>query len=184
MTGLAAVNLINGLGVSLVGPFISYWFQLRFGVGPDRIGPVMSLGFLLAGLSTLGTGRLIARLGLVDTVVVMRLLGLTFLLALPFSPNFGIAAALHILRSTLNRSTAGARQALTVQLVSAERRGLAATLGTVSTQIPRSLGPLVGGYLFDADLFAVPFVVAALSQAIYLALYRRLFRRLPFAGPD
>jgi MFS family permease len=183
LAGLAGVNVVNGLGISMVGPFIAYWFHLRFGVGPQQIGPVMAAGFVLAGLSTLATGRLIARLGLVDTVVVMRLLGLAFLLLLPFSPSFGIAAALHILRSTLNRSTAGARQALTVQLVSADRRGLAATLGAVSSQIPRALGPLFGGYLFDYDLLAVPFIAAALFQGVYLALYRPLFRCCPLPAP-
>ena len=184
LLGLAGVNLLNGLGISMVGPFIAYWFHLRFGAGPAEIGPVMAAGFMLAGVSTLGTGKLIARLGLVDAVVVMRLLGLVFLLLLPFSPSFLIAAALHILRSTLTRSTAGARQALTVQLVSSERRGLAATLGAVSTQIPRAFGPLLGGYLFGVDLLAAPFIVAGILQAAYLALYRRLFRRLTFAGPE
>jgi predicted MFS family arabinose efflux permease len=183
LMGLAGINLLNGLGIGMVGPFIAFWFHLRFGVGPARIGPVMALGFFLSGLSTLATGRLILRIGLVDTVVAMRLLGLVFLLLLPFSPSFGIAALLHIARSTLNRATAGARQALTVQLVAAERRGLAATLGTVSTQIPRAIGPWLGGALFAADFLALPFLVAALCQGAYLVLYRRLFRHLPFAGP-
>lgn len=183
LTGLIGVNLLNGLGISMVGPFLAYWFQLRFGAGPEAIGPVMSAGFVLAGLSTLATRRLITRLGLVDAVIVMRIFGLVFLLLLPFSPSFAIAAALHILRSTFSRATAGARQALTVQLVSPQRRGLAVSLGTVSSQIPRALGPLLGGLLFDADLLAAPFLAAALFQGAYLALYRRLFRRLPFAGP-
>ncbi|HTV46079.1 MAG TPA: MFS transporter [Stellaceae bacterium] len=183
LTGLIGVNLLNGLGISMVGPFLAYWFQLRFGAGPGAIGPVMSAGFVLAGLSTLATSRLIDRLGLVDAVVVMRFFGLVFLLLLPFSTSFAIAATLHILRSTLSRATAGARQALTVQLVSPERRGLAVSLGTVSSQIPRALGPLLGGLLFDADLLAAPFLVAGLFQTAYLTLYRRLFRRLPFAGP-
>ncbi|MGH7047602.1 MAG: MFS transporter [Stellaceae bacterium] len=183
LRGLIGVNLLNGLGISMVGPFLAYWFHLRFGAGPGAIGPVMSAGFVLAGLSTLATRRLITRLGLVDAVVIMRLFGLIFLLLLPFSPSFAIAAGLHILRSTLSRATAGARQALTVQLVSPERRGLAVSLGTVSSQIPRALGPLVGGLLFDADLLAAPFLAAGLFQGAYLALYRRLFRRLPFAGP-
>jgi predicted MFS family arabinose efflux permease len=184
LTGLVGVNLLNGLGNSLAGPFLAYWFHLRFGVGPRLIGPVISAGFVLSGLSVLGSGRLIARLGLVDTVVAMRFLGLVSLLLLPFSPNFGIAALLHLLRSILTRGTAGARQALTVQLVGEGRRGLAASLGTVSNQIPRALGPLLGGYLFDLGLLALPFIAAVVFQGTYLALYRRLFRRLPFAGPD
>ncbi len=184
LLGLMGANLLNGLGNGMVGPFIAYWFHLRFGAGPAEIGPVMSVGFLLAGLSTLATGGLIARLGLVDAVVVMRLLGLVFLLALPFSPSFAVAAALQILRSVLSRATAGARQALTVQLVSPQRRGLAASLSTVSTQIPRAAGPVLAGFLFDADLLAAPFLVASLFQGAYLALYRWLFRGLPFAGPE
>ena len=184
LLGLMGTNLLNGLGNGMVGPFIAYWFHLRFGAGPAEIGPVMSVGFVLAGLSTLASGRLIARLGLVDAVVVMRLLGLVFLLLLPFSPSFTVAAALQILRSVLSRATAGARQALTVQLVSPQRRGLAASLGTVSTQIPRAVGPMLAGFLFDADLLAAPFLVAGLFQGASLALYRRLFRRLPFAGPE
>lgn len=183
LTGLIVVNLLNGLGNSMVGPFLAYWLHLRFGAGPAQIGLVMAAGFVLAGLSTLATRRLVARLGLVDAVVAMRLLGLLFLLLLPLSPSFAVAAALHILRSTLGRATAGARQALTVQLVSPERRGLAVSLGAVSSQVPRALGPLLGGFLFDADLLAAPFFAAALFQGAYLALYRRLFRRLPFAGP-
>lgn len=183
LAGLAGANLLNGLGIGIVGPFIAYWFHLRFGVGPARIGPVMAAGFLLTGLSTLATARLIRLLGLVDTVVAMRLLALGFFVLLPFSPSFAVAALLHILRSALTRATAGARQALTVQLVGAERRGFAATLGAVSTQIPRALGPWLGGLLFGADLLVAPFVAAASCQAVYLLLYRRLFRRLPFAGP-
>jgi MFS family permease len=183
LTGLIGVNLLNGLGISMVGPFLAYWFHLRFGAGPAAIGAVMSAGFVLAGLSTLASGRLVARLGLVDAVVAMRLLGLVFLVLLPLSPSFAVAAALHVLRSTLSRATAGARQAVTVQLVSPARRGLAVSLGAVSSQIPRAVGPLLGGFLLDADLLAAPFFAAALFQGAYLALYRRLFRRLPFAGP-
>jgi len=75
------------------------------------------------------------------------------------------------------------RRTVGEKFLDAERRGLAATLGTVSTQIPRALGPGLGGYLFGVDLLAAPFLVAVLCQGAYLVLYRRLFRRLPFAGP-
>ncbi|HUA50915.1 MAG TPA: MFS transporter [Candidatus Sulfotelmatobacter sp.] len=184
LIGLMSANALNGLGIGMVGPFIAYWFHIRFGVGPARIGPVMALGFVLAGLSTLGTQRLIGRLGLVDAIVVMRILGLLFLAMLPFAPSYGVAAALHVLRGMVNRGTAGARQALTMQLVELDRRGLAASLSAVSTQITRALGPLLGGWLFDIDLLAVPFLVAGAFQTAYLVLYRRLFRGHPAARPE
>ena len=176
---LMNANALNGLGIGMIGPFIAYWFQLRFGVGPVAIGPVMALGFALAGLSTIASGRMMRRLGAVDAVIALRLLGLLFLALLPFAPSYGIAAALHILRSTANRATAGARQALTLELVDSERRGLAASLSAAATQIPRAIGPVLGGWLFDADLLAAPFLLAGALQGGYLLLYRRLFRAMP-----
>lgn len=173
---LMNANALNGLGIGMIGPFIAYWFHIRFGVGPAAIGPVMALGFALAGLSTLATGRMLRRLGPVDAVIALRLLGLLFLALLPFAPSYGLAAALHVLRSTANRATAGPRQALTLELVDSERRGLAASLGTVATQIPRAIGPIIAGWLFDAELLAAPFVIAGALQGGYLFLYRRLFR--------
>jgi MFS family permease len=173
---LMNANALNGFAIGMVGPFIAYWFHIRFGVGPVAIGPVMALGFGLAGLSTIASGRMMRRLGPVDTVIALRLLGLVFLALLPFAPSYGIAAALHVLRSAANRATAGARQALTLELVDSERRGLAASLSTAATQIPRAIGPVLGGWMFDADLLAAPFVIAGMLQAGYLLLYRRLFR--------
>jgi len=173
---LMNANALNGLGIGMVGPFIAYWFHIRFGVGPAAIGPVMALGFALAGWSTIATGRMMRRLGAVDAVIGLRLLGLIFLALLPFAPSYGIAAALHVLRSTANRATAGMRQALALELVDIRRRGLAASLSTVATQIPRAIGPIIGGWLFDADLLAAPFLAAGALQAGYLLLYRRLFR--------
>lgn len=32
---LMNANALNGLGMGMVGPFIAYWFNIRFGVGPD-----------------------------------------------------------------------------------------------------------------------------------------------------
>jgi MFS family permease len=175
---LMSINVLNGLAIGMIGPFMAYWFRLRFGEGPGAIAPVIAAGFLLATLSALWTGWLSRRLGTVRSVVVMRLAGLVLLILLPLAPSYPLAALCYVLRAACNRGTSGARQAVGLSLVGPGRRGLAASLNSASMQVPRSLGPVLGGLLLDADLLALPLLLAAALQAAYLVFYGVTFRNV------
>ncbi|MGC8469520.1 MAG: MFS transporter [Acetobacteraceae bacterium] len=172
---LALVNSLNGLGIGMVAPLLPLWFALRFGLGPGEIAPVVAVGLLLAAAASLLGGRLAGAIGTVRAVVVMRAAGLVFLVALPFAPDFAAAAVLYAARSASNRGTAGARQALALGLVGGGRRGLVASVNTLSMQVPRALGPAVAGLLFARGDLALPFLIAGLCQGLYLVLYRWMF---------
>ena len=57
----------------------------------------------------------------------------------------------------------------------AERRGLASSLQNVSIQLPRAIGPLIGGALFATGHLTLPFLLGAALQLGYLILYARFF---------
>ncbi len=173
---LVLINSLNGFAIGLTGPLMSYWFSLRFHVGPEAIGPVMGLTFFVTGLMSLFTAKLSERIGIVSSVVWARLIGLVLLVALPLMPHYGLAAFCYLLRSALSRGPTGAQQALIIGLVREERRGLAASLNAVAMQLPRSVGPSVAGYLLGLGMFAAPFYAAAALQGAYLMLYDLFFR--------
>ncbi len=172
---LALANLLQGAGIGLTGPLIAYWFALRFHAGPGIIGPMMAAGFLMAALASVLNGRLAQRWGIVPVVVGMRLTGIGLLVALPVMPTLSLAGAVYMIRSVFNRGTNGVRAALSMSLVRAERRGFAAMVSSVSVSVPRTLGPLVSGLLFEAHFLVLPFVLAAGFQLGYIWLYARSF---------
>ena len=176
MALLVGVNAVNSLGIGLFGPLLPYWFALRYGAGPGAIGPVFAVGFLLAGVSSLVTGELTARVGLVKSVVVVRLIGVLGLFALPLMPTFAWAAALYTVRSVLNRGSSGARQAFSVSLVRNERRGLAGSLNNLSFRLPGAIGPAIGGWLMGLGDLDLPFYLAAVLQLGYVVLFGTIFR--------
>jgi MFS family permease len=180
---LMIANLLNGAGVGATGPLIAYWFAIRFGEGPAEIGPLMAAGFLMAAVASIATGWLSKWLGMVRAVIAMRLVGVALLIALPLSPNFGVAATLYILRAMFNRGTTGARSALSVSIVRPHRRGFAASMANVSMQIPRSVSPILTGILFAANDLMLPFVIGAAFQGAYLAMYYASFRKVDDAMP-
>ncbi|HET7370345.1 MAG TPA: MFS transporter, partial [Gammaproteobacteria bacterium] len=69
---LVQMNVANGLAIGLTSPLISYWFALKFGVGPEAIAPVMALAFASAAIASMMTGRLTDWLGVARSVVVTR----------------------------------------------------------------------------------------------------------------
>ncbi len=179
---LIGLNSINGLAIGLKGPLIAYWFAVRFGVGAKFIAPVFSVTFLLSAILSFYTGKLSMRFGIVNSVFTQRLIGLLFLILLPIAPTYSLASIFYIFHQIFNRSSAGARQALTVSLVRDKRRGFAVSLNSASMQFPRSIGPYITGVFLDANSFEMPFFIAAFLQALYLVLYKKVFKNLNF--PD
>lgn len=59
-----------------------------------------------------------------------------------------------------------------------ERRGLASSLQNISIQLPRAIGPVIGGALFHAGYLNLPFYISAVLQLAYLALYVHFICRL------
>lgn len=172
---LGAINSINGLGIGLTAPLLSYWFYIKFGAGPEALGPVFAITYLATGAASVISGRVAERIGLVRSVVSVRLLAVLFLLLLPIVPYFWMASTLHIVRSALNRGTIGTRQALTVSLVRDERRGFASAINSTSGSFPNALGPLIAGVMIEAGHLTLPFLVAAAMQFLYGVLFGRVF---------
>jgi MFS family permease len=175
LAALVFLNSFNGLAVGFTGPLISYWFAVRFHVGPASIAPIMAATFFITGISSVLTGRLSEKIGIVKSVVWARFFGLLLLILLPLVPFFWLASLVYLLRSAFNRGSVGARQALTVGLVRDERRGFATSLNALSMQLPQSMGPSISGYLFGSGELTIPFYAGALFQGVYLLLYNRFF---------
>ncbi len=181
---LTIVNMVNSLGVGLVAPLLPYWFAVRFGVGPELIGPVYSVTFFLTGLSSLAVGRLAQRIGLIRSIVLPRLVGVVLLVVIPFAPSFALAAVLYVARSIVNRGSVGARQAFSVGLVRDRRRGLASSLNAVSWNVPAALGPALGGYLIGLGALFWPFLIAAVLQLGYVVLFPTVLGRYENPQPQ
>ncbi len=177
MAKLALVNGLNGIAIGLTSPLLVYWFSLRFGVGPGSIGPVFAATYLLTAVSSVVTGRLTERIGVVKAVVIVRLVAVAMTVALPLMPSFALAAMVHILRSAIARGSQGARQALAVSLVRDKRRGVASSINTISLTLPHAAGPSIAGIFLAAGYLTLPFLMGACTQLLYAILYGTTFRR-------
>ena len=178
MFKLAAVNALNGLAVGLTGPMMAYWFSARFGVSAASIGLTISLSFLLTSVSSLVSGYLAAKIGMVKSITVLRIIGSAMTIALVFMPSFAAASVLYVLRNAINRGTQGNRSAVGASLTRDKRRGLATSINAFSMRLPSSIGPTISGTIFDAGDLVLPFYLTAGLQIVNAVLYQWLFGKL------
>jgi MFS family permease len=174
---LVLANALNGLGIGLFFPLLAWWFSTRFGRGPQSLGALFAMNYILIAVSSYMIARLSLLLGVVRSVLLTRGVGLVMLLILPFSPTFGVAFFIYVLRSIFNQGSVGSRQSLSLNLVGQKRHGLAGTVHIVSTQLPMAIGPYMTGALFHSGHMTWPFILAASLQGAYLFLYWTFFLR-------
>lgn len=174
---LVLANALNGLGIGLFFPLLAWWFSVRFGRGPQSLGALFAVNYLLIAVSSFLIARLSFVLGVVRSVLLTRGVGLLMLMLLPFSPNFIVAFFLYVLRSVFNQGSVGSRQSLSLNLVGQKRHGLAGTIHIVSTQLPMAVGPYLSGALFHSGHIRWPFILGAFLQGSYLFLYWTFFLR-------
>ena len=172
-------NSINGAGIGLFGPFVSYWFFRRYGASPATIGLLFALVNVGSLLPTLAASPIAARVGTVRTIVTVRALGGALLVPMVLAPTFWLAGAIYLLRMMVQRVGLPLRQSFTQDMAHPDERAGVAALSTLPAQATMAGGQAAGGWLFDSVDLAAPFLLAAGFQVVNAVLYWTLFARRP-----
>src|SRR5260370_12020663 len=145
------VRLVAGLGGlfavdSFAGGFVAnvviiYWLHVRFGAGPQLLGPVFAAAAFLQAMSYEISGRLSVRIGLINTMVFTHLPSNFLLLSVAFSPSLAWAIALLLARFLLSQMDVPARQAYVVSIVPPADRAAAVALTAAAPGVAQRFGP-------------------------------------------
>jgi MFS family permease len=170
------LGMVDNLGAGMVGPLISYWFFLRYGVELKSLGFMFFLSYLLAALSFLSAPILARRLGVVRTMAFSHGLASILYLCLPFAPTFAVAATMTISRSFLAYMDNPLRSSFIMGIVRPEDRGSAAGITTLSRHIPVAISPTISAYMMQALSLNVPILLGGFLQFFHDCVFYFLFR--------
>ena len=162
-------------GGFVVQSFAAYWFYLRFGLTPAKLGGIFFCANVLAGLSALFASRLATRIGLVRTMVVTHLPSNVLLLLVPLMPNLTLAVIVLLVRFSISQMDVPTRQSYTMAVVPPEERSAAGGITGVARTAGAAISPIFAGLLFSRPLLIdVPFFIAGTLKIAYdLVLYRQ-----------
>ena len=178
---VAHLSVLFGLdafgGGFVVQSLVAYWFHLRFGADPALIGGVLFAANLLAGVSALVAGRIAARIGLIETMVVTHLPSNVLLILVPLMPTLPLAVAVLLARFSISQMDVPTRQSYTMAVVEPDERSAAAGITGIARSVGASVSPLIAAPLVGvAALAGLPFVLAGSVKIAYDLLLWRSFR--------
>jgi MFS family permease len=161
-------------GGFVIQSFAAYWFYLRFGVAPAKLGLIFFWANIFAGISALLATRLATRFGLVKTMVFTHLPSNILLILVPLVPNLTLAVTVLLLRFSISQMDVPTRQSYTMAVVHPEERSAAGGITGAARTAGAAISPLFAGFLLSRPLLVdVPFFLAGALKILYdLMLYR------------
>jgi predicted MFS family arabinose efflux permease len=166
-------------GGFVVQTFIVFWFGRKFGASPAWMGLAFFVAGLLQAGSSIASGRLASRIGLLNTMVFTHLPSNVLLVLIPFAPTLGSAVAALFARYALSQMDVPARQAYVVAMVDPGERTAAAAFTNTARYVIRPFGALGAGVLMERVALGSPFVVAGVLKIAYDILLYATFRKVP-----
>ena len=173
---LSALFALDSFGGGfVVQSFAAYWFHLRFGINPAKLGAIFFCANVFAGLSALLASRLAARFGLIKTMVATHLPSNILLILVPLMPTLSLAVAVLLVRFSISQMDVPTRQSYIMAVVSPEERSAAAGVTGVARTLGAAISPLFVGLMFARPaLINLPFFVAGTLKTAYdLLLYKQ-----------
>lgn len=168
------VVAIDALGGSFIGSFLSYWFYIRFGVGPGKIGTLFGASRFLASLSYILGLKLAKNIGTINATVLSRLPVVGVNLTIPLVPSYTAAALLQGFKSAFSMIDVPLRQSYLMGVIKRSKRASAAGASSTVRMISATVAPTISGYLFQYVSIMFPFFVGAsfqLASAVLLWLF-------------
>lgn len=176
LSGLFGLDSLAGGFV--VQSLIAFWFHLRWGAGPELLGPIFLGVGLLQAASYLVAARLANRIGLINTMVFTHLPSNVLLMLVPAAPSLNAAIILILARHALSQMDVPTRQSYTMAVVEPPERTAAAGLTNVVRNIAQAVTPIVSGYAMQVVALGLPFVLGGGLKIVYdLTLYA-MFRNI------
>jgi MFS family permease len=171
-SGVVALDQVGGSFNNL----ISYWYYLRFGVGPAEIGLITGIGRFIATISFALGYKMAGRFGTIRAIVMSRLPIVLLNFLTPFMPNFTIVAASRIFMSIFSDIDVPLRQSYIMGVTRSKVRASAYGVVQVVSRFTSSGAPAITGYLYEFVSLSIPFFGAASFQLASAASMYLLFK--------
>jgi MFS family permease len=172
---LSALFMLDSFAGSFVlQTIICAWFHSTYGTSPEKLGLLVFVCNIVAGLSALFAAELADRIGLVNTMVATHIPSNLLLILVPLMPNETSAIVVLCLRYSISQMDVPARNAYVQGVVAADERSAANGITNVVRSVGAAAGPYLAGLLYSSVRFAnYPWFIAGGLKIVYdvLLLY-------------
>ncbi|NJF24230.1 MFS transporter [Thermococcus sp. Bubb.Bath] len=169
-------SALIGLGAGITIPYMSLYFNLRFGQTLAAISGVFFFQQLVMGLGSFGLPKLVEKIGPVNVITSFQLVAALLFATFPLIDVFLIAAFLYIVRSILMNIVWPINDSFMMGFFTTEEKATAAGIRRAFSTFMRGAGNYIGGVLFSVSL-SYPFYTTATLYVVATLIFYGFFAR-------
>ncbi len=171
------------LGAGQTMPFLNIYIAGKFGVDFRSLGVFFAIGALGTTVATLAQPRLAARVGKMESVLIVQAASIPFLLILGFVPVFWLVAISFVVRTALMNMGNPVYQAFAQEQIAPGERATYSSLSAIAWSLGWAMGSAFSGWWrglvgFEAG-FNTVFGIMTLLYVAAIGLMHRFFVRRP-----
>lgn len=172
---MGLVNVLIGFGAGLTIPIFNVYFYMKFGAGPEMMGPLAGVGGLIMALLAVYLNEVGKVKGKVKTIAGAELVAIALLLGIVATRNFFIAGVLFVLRYVLMNVTAPLINAFVMERIKVDERATLISLINLTWNLPNSGSTFIGGMLLERWV-ELPPLVTSFFYSVAVSLFYTFFR--------
>lgn len=178
MGRLMLCHAVVGFGAGLIVPLFNIFLSNRLGASSGQIGVIMSIAQVGTAIGGLLVPFIVARLGRVATVVVLRFASIPFLILIATLTNIYGVGAVFFLRSALMNMTNPVESNFAMEMVGQKRRAVWSSLLKTMDTLTRGFSVLAGGWLMARFDYSVPYFFTCGLYLVTVVAYWYWFKPL------
>lgn len=176
---LSVVGGLNGLAVGCYGQFVTVWLILHFHASASTIG-LLNLVMAAACVAVdLSCSRLARKLGLIQAVIVTRVVQSLLIIVISFSPNLLFAEVFLLIRMVAQRLNLPLRDSYSIARAAENEKARVSALTAISNQGGMAVSSEASGVMIARIGYAIPFCISAVLQLASALLFYAYFAREP-----
>lgn len=172
------VYAFSGLGVGAIIQLIPTWYALRFGATETTAGLWVAIAEFSGVIAIPLIPRLVRRSGTVFTSAVTMIVSCVFLMLMPISPYFELAAILFVPRAVLVTISWPIMQSYMMGIVSERERATVTGITYTAWALLASIGTYLGGAFLGEEYLSLPFVIGIIGYLVSAILLYLFFRKI------
>ncbi|GCE19595.1 MFS transporter [Dictyobacter kobayashii] len=167
---MIGIQILIGTGAGLLLPYFNVYFVQHLGASSALFGAIDAAANTLNALLTLLAPWLVLRIGKVAALVIPRIISLPIMLLIGITSSLPLAATLYPLRQGFMDMSQGILQVFSMEVVPAQRRGLANSSYQAAYQIMWALGASLGGLMIARVGYLPVFICTTILYSLALIL--------------
>ncbi len=160
-----------GIGAGLIVPMLNVFLKNNVGATTGQIGTIMSISQTTTAFAALLTPFIVAKMGKIKGITILRLASIPFLLAIALIQNIYLVGIAIFLRGSLMNMTHPVESEFTMGMVEKEERASLSALLKTMDSVGRALSVLLGGYLMTSIGYTAPYYLTCLIYLITIILF-------------